>query len=78
LRNQNNFAILEIVKDTEGMPSGGRRVGAGRPPKGHSAFTESYFLRCFHAERAAWERAAKKDGKPLSDWVRETLNKAAK
>lgn len=66
------------MRNIDEMPSGGRRSGAGRPPKGTTAFAEQYPIRCNHAERAAWERAAKKDGKPLSDWVRETLNQAAK
>lgn len=77
----NSHCIIKIirvyflaVKDTDAMPSGGKRLGAGRPPKGKSAFPEVYTFRCNHAERAAWERAATVDGKPLSDWVRETLN----
>jgi predicted HicB family RNase H-like nuclease len=66
------------MKNMELMPSGGQREGAGRHPKGDKAFPAQYIFRCDHAERAAWEKAAKKDGKPLSDWVRDTLNQAAK
>lgn len=66
------------MKNMETMASGGKRDGSGRPPKGEEAFDANYFFRCYHSERAAWEKAAKKDGKPLSDWVRETLNQTAK
>jgi hypothetical protein len=68
----------KYMRNIDGMPSGGRRENSGRPPKGSSAFATQYPLRCSHAERAAWERAAKKNGKPLSDWAREALNHAAK
>jgi len=66
------------MKETHEMSSGGKRDGAGRPAKGSRAFPLSYTFRCFHAEREAWKNQAKKDGKPLSDWVRDTLNQAAK
>ena len=66
------------MKNMELMPSGGRRDNAGRPPKGDEAFDANYFIRCYHSEREAWKKAAKKNGKPLSDWVRDALNQAAK
>jgi len=62
----------------EAMPRGGRREGAGRPPRIDGKPSEEiYPIRCTHAERAAWERSAKVNDKPLSDWVRDTLNAAA-
>ena len=65
--------------DTRTMPSGGKREGAGRPPKKDgSPFDDQYPIRCFYAEHVAWKKAAKAAGKDLSDWVRETLNQAAK
>jgi hypothetical protein len=61
------------------MPWGGKRDGAGRPEKpAKERLVEQYPLRCTHAERAAWERAAKAADQQLSDWMREQLNKAAK
>lgn len=36
-----------------------------------------YPIRCTHAERVAWERAAKVNGKDLSEWIRDTLNASA-
>ena len=36
----------------------------------------SYDLRCSEEERAAWDRAAKSDGRKLADWMRRTLNRA--
>ena len=66
------------MKEPTEVTSGGKREGAGRPPKGSKAFPALYVVRCFHSEREAWKRAATKDGKPLSDWVRDTLNDASK
>ena len=66
------------MKNTDEMSSGGKREGAGRPPKEMRAFSGTFTFRCSHAERVAWERTAKVNGKPLSDWVRDALNQAAK
>lgn len=86
MRNQEkSYCVIKIIRvyfwqmrDIDDMPSGGKREGAGRPPKGPHAFATQYPIRCSYAEHDAWKRAAKKDGKPLSDWVRETLNQASK
>lgn len=54
-----------------------RTVGRPRLPKGHA---KAIVLqsRVQEAEKKAYERAAKSEGKDLSTWVRETLNQAIK
>jgi hypothetical protein len=51
---------------------------AGRPlkPKGETLDAIIPATRCKADERAAFERAAKKEGLALSEWIRQTLNKA--
>lgn len=63
--------------DTEDVGQGGKRPGAGRPPIGKVPMSGQYPIRCTHAERVAWERAAKVNGKDLSEWIRDTLNASA-
>ena len=51
----------------------------GRPPKpAGEAKDQVYQLRLTEAEREQWEAAAKRVGQPLSTWIRERLNRAAK
>ena len=65
--------------NTSDVPRGGRREGAGKKPQfGKTALDELYPLRCFHAERVEWERAARYDGKTLAEWLRDVANQAAK
>jgi predicted HicB family RNase H-like nuclease len=45
-------------------------------PEGESQDTVIPATRCKSDEREAFERAAKKAGLTLSEWVRQTLNKA--
>lgn len=56
-----------------------RKVKVGRPklPKGEA---KQIVLqsRVQLTEKAAYQRAAKSEGKDLSTWVRETLNQAIK
>lgn len=54
-----------------------RTVGRPKLPKGHA---KAIVLqsRVQEAEKKAYERAAKSEGKDLSTWVRETLNQAIK
>jgi predicted HicB family RNase H-like nuclease len=53
-----------------------KRKKVGRPPlaKGE-AKTIVLQSRVQETEKAAYQRAAKSEGKDLSTWVRETLNK---
>jgi hypothetical protein len=52
-----------------------RTVGRPKLPKGHA---KAIVLqsRVQEAEKKAYERAAKSEGKDLSTWVRETLNRS--
>ena len=52
-----------------------KRVGRPAMPKGEA---KAIVLqsRVQPAEKAAYQRAAKSEGKDLSTWVRETLNRA--
>jgi predicted HicB family RNase H-like nuclease len=54
-----------------------RTVGRPKLPKGHA---KAIVLqsRVQEAEKKAYERAAKSEGKDLSTWVRETLNASLK
>ena len=54
-----------------------KKVGRPKLPKGHA---KAIVLqsRVQEAEKKAYERAAKSEGKDLSTWVRETLNQAIK
>ena len=53
------------------------KVGRPKLPKGHA---KAIVLqsRVQEAEKKAYERAAKSEGKDVSTWVRETLNAALK
>jgi uncharacterized protein (DUF1778 family) len=53
-------------------------VRRGRPakPEGETLDAIIPATRCKSDERAAFERAAKKEGLTLSEFVRQTLNKA--
>jgi len=59
------------------MPEKKRTVGRPKMPKGHA---KAIVLqsRVQEAEKKAYERAAKSEGKDLSTWVRETLNASLK
>jgi uncharacterized protein (DUF1778 family) len=51
----------------------------GRPPKsGDKPMGERLEIRVDPAEKAVYERAAKAAGMERSDWIRHTLNTAAK
>jgi predicted HicB family RNase H-like nuclease len=52
-----------------------KKVGRPKLPKGHA---KAIVLqsRVQEAEKKAYERAAKAEGKDLSTWVRETLNRS--
>ena len=50
----------------------------GRPPKDpESVRSGVYQLRLTDSEREAYDRAAKRDGVGLSEWIRRYLDKAA-
>jgi predicted HicB family RNase H-like nuclease len=51
---------------------------AGRPPKAKGETLDAIIpaTRCKASERAAFERAAKKEGLALSEWIRQTLKEA--
>lgn len=51
---------------------------AGRPPKAKGETLDAIIpaTRCKTDERTGFERAAKKEGLTLSEWVRQTLNQA--
>lgn len=50
----------------------------GRPPKGEKPMGERLEIRVDAAEKDAYERAASAAGVERSDWIRDTLNAAAK
>jgi len=51
----------------------------GRPPKsGNKAMAGRLEIRVSEAEKLAYEEAARASGLERSDWIRETLNAAAK
>ncbi|MDX6384351.1 MAG: hypothetical protein QOK48_1924 [Blastocatellia bacterium] len=52
-----------------------KKVGRPKLPKGHA---KAIVLqsRVQEAEKKAYERAARLEGKDLSSWVRETLNRS--
>ncbi len=61
------------------VPWGGSRKGAGRKPLyGDAALEAQVTLKVFPSEHADWKAAARKAGKPLNLWARETLNSAAR
>jgi len=57
------------------MPEKKKKVGRPPMPKGEA---KAIVLqsRVQPSEKAAYQRAAKSEGKDLSTWVRETLNRA--
>ena len=55
------------------------RVPGGRPPKPSEERADATILfRLREDEKAAYERAAKAEGKALSEWIREKLAAAAR
>jgi len=52
-----------------------KRKKVGRPSLGKDAKSVVLQSRVQETEKAAYQRAAKSEGKDLSTWVRETLNK---
>ena len=49
----------------------------GRPPlHGRATLAVRLQVRVLRAERTAWEKAARREGKSLSEWVREVVNRA--
>jgi hypothetical protein len=61
------------------MP-GKKIIKAGRPPlpKGEGLDSIIPASRCKSDERELYEKAAKKEGLTLTQWVRKTLNQAIK
>jgi predicted HicB family RNase H-like nuclease len=57
------------------MPDKKAKVGRPKLPKGHA---KAIVLqsRVQPAEKAAYQRAANSEGKDLSTWIRETLNRS--
>lgn len=55
-----------------------KAVRRGRPakPEGETLDAIIPAIRCKSSERAAFEKAAKKEGLTLSEWTRQTLNQA--
>ncbi len=56
------------------MPKKKRTVG--RPSLGKDAKSVVLQSRVQETEKAAYSRAAKSEGKDLSTWIRETLNRS--
>ena len=57
------------------MPEATRKVGRPRLPKG-KALGKPTPIRFPDNERALFEKAAKKQGLTLSEWIRQTLKQA--
>lgn len=60
------------------MPRGGFRPGSGRKAAHGVPLEDVYQLRYLPSERKHWDKAADKAGKPLAEWIRDTLNAAAR
>lgn len=58
-----------------GWPGGGR---APKPRSASGALSTSFGIRVSPEERESWKQAAQERKMPLSDWVREALNSAAR
>ena len=58
------------------MPEIARTVGRPRLPKGEALNDIIPASRCKSQERALYEKAAKREGLTLTQWVRQTLNQA--
>ncbi len=52
--------------------------GRGRPPLNDAGPAKFLTIRASEAEREAYREAAERAEKPLSEWIRERLNSAAK
>jgi hypothetical protein len=52
-----------------------KKKSVGRPSLGKDAKSVVLQSRVQETEKKAYQRAAKSEGKDLSTWVRETLNK---
>ena len=50
----------------------------GRPPKGQVTRTARINMRAEPSEKERYERAARKAGLSLTDWMKERLGRAAK
>jgi uncharacterized protein (DUF1778 family) len=50
----------------------------GRPPKGAGTQTERINLRAEPDDKSRFERAARKAGVSLTEWVRDRISRAAK
>lgn len=56
------------------MPRGGKRKGAGRPKLDpRDKLSAILAIPCTPADKARWERVAKKKGKKLPVWARARL-----
>lgn len=55
-----------------GPGRGGAREGAGRKPRGEAA--TPLYLRLTVEEREAYEEQARREGRTLLDWARNTLS----
>jgi len=64
---------LAYTADMRIMPRGGPRKGAGRKKE----FDGAYLLKYRKDQRRRWERKATGEEKDLSQWMRDTLDKAA-
>jgi hypothetical protein len=57
------------------------KTGRGRPrldPSGPPGASKFLTIRASDAEREAYREAAERSDKPLSEWIRDQLNRAAK
>lgn len=52
--------------------------GRGRPPLNATGTAKFLTIRASENEREAYREAAERAGKPLSEWIRDLLNRAAK
>lgn len=53
------------------------KKAVGRPPALGKARSNQMQLRVADGEKARWSKKAKSLGKKLSEWIRETLNRAS-
>jgi len=65
-------AIMSEIKDAE------KKKKLGRPSLGKDARSVVLQSRVQKSEKIAYQKAAKSEGKALSNWIRDKLNEAAK
>jgi hypothetical protein len=67
----------EFVRTLYFMKKTIEKKSAGRPPKGDKPMGGRLEIRLVEGEKDQYERAAELSGVPLSEWIRDVLNREA-